>query len=303
MKKMLFFVVIGLAGLSASPQELLCKVTVSYNNLTGVGSTSIDKQTLFSTLEQNLTSFMNDRKWSEYTFKAEEKIECGIQLIVEKAPGNDIYEGKIYVQLNRPVYNSSYTSPLLTYQDNYVKFKYTLNQPFDYDENSYLWTMTSIAAYYANLFLALTFDSYAAGGGTPYYNKCVNIISGAPSGEVGWLNTSKETRNRYWLLESFTNPRYEALRKFLYQYHRQGMDDMAQNTANGVSVVFAALESLQTLYNTFPGNAGVSILCTTKSVELVNIFSGAETEQKQKAAAILKRIDPSNSEKYEKMVK
>ena len=246
---------------------------------------------------------MNDRKWSEYTFKSEEKIECGIQLIVEKAPGNDVYEGKIYVQLNRPVHNSSYTSPLLSYQDNYVKFKYTVNQPFDYDENSYLWTMTSIAAYYANLFLALTFDSHSSGGGTPYYNKCVSIISGAPGGEVGWLNTSKENRNRYWLLESFTNPRYEPLRKFLYQYHRQGMDMMAQNTTNGVSVVFTSLESLQTLYNTFPGNAGISILCMTKSAELINIFSGAETEQKQKAAAILKRIDPSNSEKYDKMVK
>jgi len=258
---------------------------------------------IFKVLEQNLTAFMNDRKWSEYTFKSEEKIECNLQLTIEEAHENDIYKGNINIQLSRPVYNSTYNTPLLSYQDNFVKFKYTLNQQFDYDENSYMWTITSIAAFYANLFLALTFDSHSIGGGTPFYNKCVNIVSNAPAGEIGWLNTTRENKNRYWLLESFTNPRYEPLRKFIYQYHRQGMDIMAQNTANGVSVILSALESLQSLYNTFPGNAGISILCMTKAAELVNIFSGAETADKQKAAAILRRIDPSNSDKYDKLVK
>jgi len=303
MKKLLFLMVMGSIGLTALSQELVCRVSVSYANIRGPGSNSFDKASLFGALERGLTAFMNDRKWTEYTFKSEEKIECNLQLIIEEALGNDIYKGKINVQMSRPVYNSTYGSPLLSYQDNYVSFKYTLNQQFDYDENSYMWTMTSIAAYYANLFLALTFDSYAAGGGTPFYNKCVNIVSSAPNGEIGWLTTTKENRNRYWLLESFTNPRYEPLRKFVYQYHRQGMDIMAQNTANGVAVILSALETLQSLYNTFPGNAGVVILCMTKSDELVNIFSGATIEEKQKAVTILKRIDPSNSEKYDKIVK
>ena len=299
MKKVLIFTIIGVMGMAASAQELLCRVSVSTNNLKGV---NVDK-TIFRTLEQNLTSFMNDRKWSEYTFKSEERIECAIQLEVTEADENDIFKGRISVQLSRPVYNSSYHSPLLSYQDNYVRFKYTVNQQFDYDENSYLWTITSIAAYYANLFLAITFDSYSVGGGTPYYNKCVSIISNAPNGEIGWLNTSKENNNRYWLLESFTNPRYEPLRKFIYQYHRQGMDIMHQNTANGISTILSALESLQSLYNTYPGNAGISILCTTKSIELVNLFSEAAIEQKQKAVNILKRLNPANSEKYDKIIK
>jgi hypothetical protein len=268
----------------------------------GVGSNAVDKS-IFTTLEQNLTSFMNDRKWSEYNFKTEEKIECSIQLVIEEAPGNDTYGGKIYVQLSRPIYNSSYNSPLLSYQDNNLRFKYAANQTFDYDENSYLWTVTSIAAYYANLFLALTFDSYALNGGTSFYNKCANIISSAPPGEEGWLSTSKEKRNRYWLLESFTNPAYDALRKFVYQYHREGLDIMSQGTANAVSVILSTLESLQTLNNTYPGNAGVAILTITKSTELVNVFSGATTEEKQKASGILKRIDPANMERYEKMAK
>ena len=303
MKKFLIFILVGFTVLSMFSQELLCRVSVNISNMKGAGSNSVDKS-IFKSLEQNLTAFMNDRKWTEYSFSPVEKIECSMQLVIEEAPGGDMYEGKITVNLNRPVYNSSYTSPLLSFQDKYVKFKYTTNQQFDYDENSYLWTITSIAAYYANLFIALTFDTYSTNGGTPYYNKCVNIISSAPpNGEIGWLNTTKERQNRYWLLESFTNPSYGALRKFLYQYHRNGMDIMSKSTTEGVSVILSALESLQTFNNTYPSNAATVILCMSKSIELTNIFSGATTEEKQKAANILKRIDPSNSEKYDKMTK
>jgi hypothetical protein len=302
MKGFLIFILTGFIISTTLAQELLCRVSVSTANMKGVGSNAVDKS-IFTTLEQNLTSFMNDRKWSEYNFKTEEKIECAMQLVIDEALGNDIYSGKISVQLSRPVYNSSYNSPLLSYQDNYLKFKYASNQSFDYDENSYLWTITSISAYYANLFLALTFDSQASNGGTAFYNKCVNIISSAPPGETGWLNTTKENRNRYWLLESLTNPSYDALRKFIYSYHREGLDIMSQSTTNGVSTILSALESLQKLYNTYPGNAGIAILCITKSAEFVNVFSGATTEEKQKAATILKKLDPNNMEKYEKMAK
>ena len=303
MKKFLIIIFIGFTGLSVFSQELSCRVSVIISNMKGAGSSSVDKS-VFKALEGNLTSFMNDRKWTEYNLKTIEKIECSMQLVIVEALGGDMYEGKINVNLNRPVYNSTYSSPLLSYEDHYVRFKYTANQQFDYDENSYLWTITSIAAYYANLFLALSFDTYSVNGGTPFYNKCVNIISSAPpNGEVGWSNTTKERQNRYWLLESFTNPSYDALRKFLYQYHRNGLDVMAQSTQTGVSTILSALESLQTLHTTYPSNAATVIMCMTKSIELTNIFSGATTEEKQKAANILKRINPSNSEKYDKMLK
>ena len=299
MKKIYVLLLIGMISLSASAQELLCRVSISTNNMEGENT---DK-TIFSQLERDLTAFMNDRKWSQYNFKTEEKIECGLQIIVEKAMGGDMYQGRVYVQLSRPVFNSSYASPLLSYQDNHLSFKYSSNQQFDYDENSYMWTMTSLAAFYANLFLAITFDSYAPNSGTPFYNKCVNIISSAPSGEPGWSSSTKERRNRYWLLESLTNPSYEALRQFIYQYHRLGLDVMSQNPLETTNLVLTCLESLQKFNTTYSNNAGLAIICATKAVEFTNVFSGAPLEDKQKAAEILKRLDPSNGEKYEKLTK
>ena len=299
MKKIYVLLLAGIISLPASAQELLCRVTISTENLKGV---TVDKA-IFSQLERDLTAFMNDRKWSQYNFKAEEKIECGLQIVIDESSGGDIYKGRIYVQLSRPVFNSSYHSPLLSYQDNYLSFRYAANQPFDYDENSYMWTMTSLAAFYANLFLAITFDSYAQNSGTPFYNKCLNIASGAPSGEAGWSSSTGERRNRYWLLESLTNPTYEVLRQFVYQYHRLGLDVMHQNTSETVTTVLSGLESLQKFNTTYHNNTGLAIICATKATEFVNVFSGAPLEDRQKAVEILKRLDPSNGDKYEKLAK
>jgi hypothetical protein len=279
-------------------QELACRVTIITKNLV---APSIDKS-IFNALEQNLNSFINDRKWTNYTYKPEEKIDCSIQIEVERALGNDTYEGKLYAQLSRPVFNSAYYSPLFTYQDNNIVFRYDANQTFEFDENSYIWAVTSIAAYYANLFLGLFYDSQSLNGGTDFYNKCMNIINTAPSSESGWSNSAKDKRNRYWLLESFTNPANAGVRNFLYVYHRQGMDILAQNASEALTNITEAVTQLQQVYLKNPTIVSVQLICIAKSSKFAKVYSGAPIELKQKAVPALKRIDPSNSEKYDKLL-
>ena len=302
MKRLMFLLLImSVFTRSGWSQELACRVTVIAKNLQGPGATVIDKA-IFNALEQNLNSFINERKWTNYTYKPEEKIDCSIQIEVEKALGNDMYEGKLLANLSRPVFNSVYSSSVFTYQDNYITFRYNANQPFDFDENSYIWTITSLAAFYANFFLGLTYDTYGMNAGTPFYNKCMNIINAAPSNEKGWKNSSQEKRNRYWLLEGFTNPANAGVRTFLYDYHRNGLDMLAQNLEQGLNSITGAIEQLQQIYVKNPTIVSVSILCIAKSAEFVNIYSGAPMELKQKAVPIFKRIDPANTDKYEKLL-
>ena len=302
MKKSVFLLLImSVLVQTGWSQELACRVTVVVKNLQGPGATSVDKS-IFKTLEQNISSFMNDRKWTNYSYRPEEKIDCSIQIEIEQALGNDMYEGKLYAQLSRPVFNSMYPSPLFTYQDNNILFRYSVNQTFEYDENSFIWTMTSLAAYYANLFLGLFYDAQSMNGGTEFYNKCMNIINTAPSSESGWSNSARDKRNRYWLLESFTNPANADVRKFFYLYHRQGLDNFAQNINQGLDNVTAAITALQQVYTKNPTIMSVSLICVAKSVEFGNVYSGAPLEMRQKIVPILKRIDPVNSDKYEKLL-
>ena len=302
MKKLMFLLLImSVFTYAGVGQELACRVTITAQNLQGPGATAIDKA-IFNTLEQNLNSFINDRKWTNYSYKPEEKIDCSIQIEIEKATGNDMYEGKLYAQLSRPVFNSVYYSPVFTYQDNYIVFRYNANQTFEYDENSYIWAVTSLAAYYVNLFLGLTYDTYSLNGGTAFYNRCMNIINTAPASESGWSNSARERRNRYWLLESFTNPANAGVRTFLYNYHRRGMDVLAQNMNEGLNSMTGAIEELQQVHTKNPTIVSISLICVAKSAEFVNAYSGAAMELKQKIVPILKRIDPANIDKYDKLL-
>jgi len=279
-------------------QELACRVTINTKNLQGV---SVDKS-IFNALEQSLSSFINDRKWTNYNYKTAEKIDCSIQIEIERALGNDMYEGNLKAQLSLPVFNSQYYSPIFTCQDNHISFRYDGNQTFDFDENSYLWAVTSIAAFYANLFLGLSYDAQSPNGGTAFYNRCMNIVNSAPSSESGWSNSARDKRNRYWLLESFTNPSYENVRKFIYTYHRQGMDVLATDLNSGLNNITNAIELLQQLYMKNPTLVSVSIIFLAKSQEFINVYSGAPSELKQKVVPWLKRMDPVNTEKYEKLL-
>ena len=302
MKKLAFLVLImSVLVLSGQSQELACRVTVTTAKMQGAGATSVDKA-IFKALEQNLSSFMNDRKWTNYNYRPEERIDCSIQIDITQAKGNDIYEGTFTVNMSRPVFNSTYPSPLFTYQDNNISFRYSVNQTFEYDENSYVWTVTSVAAYYANLFLGLFYDSQSMNGGTEFYNKCMNIINTAPSSESGWSNSKSEKRSRYWLLESFTNPANAEVRNFLYLYHRQGLDLFAQNINKGLENVTTAINSLQQLYIKNPTLVSISLICVAKYIEFANVYSGAPLEMRQKIVPVLKRIDPVNSDKYEKLL-
>ena len=302
MRKLMFLLIMCVLTSTGWGQELACRVTVSTKNMQGAGATTVDKA-IFNALEQNLSSFINDRKWTNYNYKPEEKIDCSILINIEKANGNDIYEGTLTANLSRPVFNSVYYSPVFSYVDNYISFRYNANQSFEYDENSYLWTITSLAAFYSNLFLGLIYDTYAMNGGTAFYNKCMNIINTAPSNESGWSNSSsKERKNRYWLLESYTNPSNENVRKFLYNYHRNGMDVLSQNTTNGLKVITESIETLQQVYVKNPNIVSISLICMAKSLEFVNVYSGAALEMKQKVVPLLKRMDPTNTEKYEKLL-
>src|SRR6478672_2424185 len=91
-------------------QELQAKVTVLTQSL----PTSVSKQR-FNTLQSQLTNLLNNRKWTDDTYTAQEKIECNFLLNVTDASGDDNFKATLTVQSARPVYNSAYKSPIINF--------------------------------------------------------------------------------------------------------------------------------------------------------------------------------------------
>ena len=279
----------------SNAQELVAHVTINTKSIQGVDAA------LFTKMEQEMTAFLNERRWTNHQFKQEERISCNVQLVLDSKEG-DVYSGRLIFQMSRPVFNSTYTSNLITLQDDDVSFPYSSSQSFDYDDNSFLWNFSAILAFHVYYTLGIFFDSFAPQGGTPYFNQCQNIVNYSQGKSTGWAgNDSKIKRNRYWMLENMTNPSYAVFRQFYYQYHRQGMDLLSSDLSKGVSTILGSIKELQSLNKSKSSLYLTSLIITSKSAEFLNVFSGAAEETRHEAKEVLTQLDPVNASKYAKL--
>ena len=109
---------------AVSSQELQARLSIISNKV----STQVDKK-VFQTLQTSLTNFLNNRKWTADNFQPQEKIKCNFLLTIDEYKGNNVFTGTLTVQAARPVFNSTYESPLVNFQDASVQFKYVEFQP------------------------------------------------------------------------------------------------------------------------------------------------------------------------------
>ncbi len=293
MKRLLVLFLLTLMTASLSAQDFQCQVSINSSKISG------SNRERYNSLQQELYKFINDRKWCQYTLKTNERIECGLMINLTEVSG-DVLKGTMTVQLHRPVYKTNYKTTVLNFQDKKIQFTYDEGQPLEYDDNVNLNQLTSLIAYYLNLFLALDFDTFSMNGGSPYYAKCQNIVNLCQSvAEPGWQSFESGQNNRYWLVENLTNGTYSKIHEFLYNYHRLGLDVMADNPDGGRAVIFEALKSLQQVARQKSNLVIVQYMVGAKSDEIINIFKEGLANEKTQVVNIMKQLDPANSSKYD----
>lgn len=294
----LFTILVLMVAGAVHAQELNCRVTV---NSTPAAQQVIDKR-IFQSLQKQVYEFMNNTQWTTDQFKRDEKIDCNILINITKVNPPDEFDATITIQSERPIYNSSYKSVMMNYQDNDFTFRYLEFQQFLFSENSYISNLTSVLAYYANVILAMDYDSYAPKGGTVYWQKAQSIVQFAQNAsEKGW-RSSEGFRNRYWLVENVLNPLFEPMRDVTYIYHRKGMDIMYDQLDNGRTEILNCLDLLLKVHKARPASFNMQVFFNAKTNELINIFAQALPADKNKAVNILNQIDATNQNKYAKIL-
>lgn len=284
---------------TAIAQELRCQVTVNTQKITGVDPS------VFQTMQTALNEFMNNRAWTNDQFAPEERIECSMFINLVEVAAQDIYKATITVQSSRPAFNSSYNSTMINFQDNDCIITYAQNQPLEFNVMQYNSNLTSILGFWAYIILGLDYESLSKGGGKKYFEQAEQIMNNVPTNNndvKGW-RPFDGIRNRYWLINNLQASKYELFKQAIYDYHFGGLDNFYEKPAVARQNVFNALDKLDKLAKDNPNGILLAFFFQAKSDELVNIFSGAEMTDKAKALTYLKRIDPSNSSKYDKLVK
>jgi len=293
MRKFIFLLFFSVAVLPLSAQDFRCALSINSQRIAG---TNIEK---FNSLQQELYKFVNDRKWCQYTLKIDERIECSILINLESQTG-DVYKASMTLQLQRPVFKSSYKTTVLNFQDKAVQFTYVDGDPLEYADGSNLSQLTSLIAFYLNLFLAVDFNTFSLNGGAPYFAKCENIVNlNQTATEPGWKSFESGQNNRYWLMENFTNSSYSRFHDFFYQYHRLGLDVMADSPDVGRAAILEALQLLQQVNQQRTALYLMTIIVQTKQQEIIEVFKEGSPSERQRAIQIMKQIDPSNASKYE----
>jgi len=293
MKKIIVFLFLIAAVFQVGAQDFQCAISINSQKIAG---TNYEK---FNQLQQGLYKFVNDRKWCQYTLKINERIECSILINLESQNG-DVYRASMTLQLQRPVFKSSYKTSVLNFQDKSVQFNYVDGDPLEYADGSNLSQLTSLIAFYLNLFLAVDFDTFSLNGGAPYFAKCQNILNLNQSAvEPGWKSFESGQNNRFWLMENFNNTAYSGFHDFLYQYHRLGLDVMADSPDVGRAAILEAIRLLQQVSKQRTALYLMTILIQTKQQEIIEIFKEGSPSEKQQIVQIMKQIDPSNATKYD----
>lgn len=296
MRKTIYLFILMLFSLgSVKAQELQCMVQIS-----SPGMSETDRQIL-QTLQSSVYEFMNQRNWTEYQFKPEERIEASILITVNEKIGSDEYRATIQVQSRRPIFQTSYSSPIINHNDRDFSFRYVENQPLEFADNTFTNNLTSVLAFYAYVIIGFDFDTFTPMGGTPYFEKAQGIVNLAQNAqERGWKSFEGQ-RNRYWLMENIFNTQYTNIRQALYTYHRLGFDRMTDNMDMARTEVVNAIEMFQRVHRQRPGSYLMSIIMTTKGDELVNLFTEAPAMEKNQVVQILTEIDPANSARYRRI--
>jgi hypothetical protein len=272
-------------------QELQCTITVNADKIPG------SNKQIFKTLENSLNEFVNQKRWTNFNYLPQERIDCNLTITILEQSGDD-FKGHIQIQSSRPVYNSTYLTPVFNFKDDNFSFKYVEYEPLQFNENQFESNLSSIVSFYVYTILGMDADTFALNGGTAFFTKAQNIVvQSQQSGYFGW-NQNDGSKSRFTLIDNILAPTYSLFRSALYTYHLKGLDVMHQDKKRAKQKIADAIGMLKTIYDSRPNAILLRVFMDAKADEIVSIFSDGPNYDAFKLKEDLLKISPLNAAKW-----
>jgi hypothetical protein len=284
-----------LTGWKATSQELNCVVFINHAEI------GVSNKKLFETMQNDIFEFMNNTKWTNAAYKTHERIDCSITINILEALSATNFKGSLQLQVSRPVYNSTYSTSILNFNDNDISFTYQEFQPLVYNETAFESNLVSLLTFYAYTILGYQADTFGYKGGENFFKLAENVmIVAQQGGGIGW-NRVDGNYTRYQLNENLLSPVYEPYRRAMYEYHIMGLDKMVDDTRGAKEAISKSITGLQNLFNDRPNTFLIRVFMDTKSDEIVDIFSDGPRIDTSRLKEVLSNIYPSFDEKWKEI--
>jgi len=281
-------------------QELNCKVQVILN----ANTTSINKS-IFTNMEKSISEFMNLRKWTDEVYAPHQKINCYLTVNITDASKENAFTAEFTIQSERPVYNSTYMTPILRHKDPAIPFEYIENQPVDYADNNFISNLSATLAFYAYFIIASENETFSAKGGQALLEKCNNIcnlvpanLSVAGSPVKGWQASQamdiSGQQTRVGITLAMIGNSNDKFRNAVYKYHIDGVDLMESNSKQALDNIELCLKDIYDI----PSKHYIhKHFVLTKVDEIANLFSKESPIRRKKIVELVTGIEPNISAK------
>ena len=294
--------IIGLLVCSyIAAQEINCTVTINSDQIEG------SNKQVYETLKAGIEEYMNQNRWTNMTYAEQEKIECSM-LILVKAFADNLWTCEMTLQSRRPVYGTTYTTPLLNFKDNNFNFYYQEYDRLDWQQSTFTTNLTAMLAYYCYLIIGHDQDSFQRLGGTPFFEACEDIVNACQSASMegaeqkGWL-AFDSNRNRYALINNILDEAFKKYRNYYYEYHRLGLDEMSNNVTNGRARIAQGMPVLKEAFRARPATYVINTFLDAKADEIVEIFRKGTDKEKKEVYDLLMDIDATRQNTYDRINK
>lgn len=285
MRKILLLLAL-IMGVVAQGQELNATVTIDAEQ------TGQQNLQVFRSLSQQMTEFLQNRVWTNDKYLNQERIDCNFTLIVSDYDGTS-FSGSLQVQASRPVFNSTYSSPIYNYNDRQVSFEYLEFEPFIYNINSFDSNLISILAFHAYAIIGLDASSFELNGGDSYFEIAKQITNTAASSNFqGWKATDG-TQSRFRFIDALISPVYKEFHITMYEYHREGLDIMFGNPKEAKLKIIESLKSLKSINDRRPNSYILRTFFDSKVDEISAVFKGGPQIDTTKLIESLNRMAPT----------
>ncbi|ARV08135.1 DUF4835 domain-containing protein [Winogradskyella sp. PC-19] len=289
-----FFILFLFISTLAIAQELNCVVTVVAQQ------TGNDNNQVFQTLERQLTEFINNTQWTDKKFKTQERINCSMVINVQNY-SNDAFSATLQVQSSRPVFGSTYSTPVYTFNDKEFQFRYLEFQNLVFNKNQFESNLISTLAFHIYMILGMDADTFAPNGGNDYYRQAQTIVAySAGQGGLGW-KLEDGLQSRFALIDNLLSPTYKEFRSTMYSYHRDGLDFMHKDLKKAKEEILSSVSDLQKMHGRRPNSFLMRVFFDSKANEVSSIFSGGPSVNISQLINTLNKISPTNASKWKKI--
>ncbi len=277
---------------SSTAQELNCDVVVNAQ-LTGNENVQV-----FRTLETQLNEFVNNTKWTNRTFLPRERINCNMVITIN-GYDSDVFQATIQVSSSRPVFNSTYGSPVLNFNDRDFNFRYLEYQNLIYSPNQFESNLVSVIAFHVYMILGMDADTFSRKGGDEYFNQARTIVGySQQNNALGWEPPKAGDQTRSALIDQVLSPTFKEFRDVMYSYHRDGLDIMHTNAKNAKTAIANALNSFAAMNSRRPNSFVLRVFFDAKSDEIQDVFSDGPSVNITNLVSTLSRIAPMHATKW-----